>query len=334
MKISALLLSLCLGNTLFLPRIVLSEPVENEAQSETQSTVFMTLVSGVKLHAEPSVNAKEIARLPIGTVLNKLAKSPQTSLLGQERDYWYKVSLTDGKQGWVFGSFMVAVDRNRVIEKYIEIAEMQLKVDPPVFKDLVDMVGLLDRVIHSLPASEKLGEVKLLKLLAVERSLTVITAEQEKVSPYKEWFAAQAPILLRNEMMAGWMLNSEVFWKLSNEYAGTPLGDKVAWVAANSGLGGECELDLSCHLARVNRTLGKYLEIYPNGSQLESALIQCMDEVKNLQVLSREQSAPVTAQDKAAFSKQIALLKQSLNKVEHPLKERLFSQLERISYSI
>ncbi len=328
MKISALLFSLCLGSTVFSPRIVLSETVENEAQP----ALFITVVAGVKLHAEPSVSAKEIARLSIGSLLNKLGKSPQTSLLGQERDYWYKVSLSDGKQGWVFGSFMVAVDRNHLIEKYIELAEMQLKVDPPVFKDLVDVVGLLDRVTHGLPASEKLGELKLLKLLAVERSLTVITLEQEKISPYKEWFAAQAPILLRNEMMAGWMLNSAVFWKLSSEYAETPLGDKVAWVAANSGLGGECELDLSCHLARVNRTLGKYLEIYPNGTQLESALIQCLDEVKNLQVLSKEQSAPANAQDKAAFAKQVALLKQSLSKVEHPLKERLFSQLERISY--
>lgn len=328
MKISSLFLSLCLANAVFLPRMVSSEPVENAAQPST----LMTLVSGVKLHAEPSTNAKEIGRLPIGSVLNKLEKSSQTSLLGQERNYWYKVSLADAKQGWVFGSFVVAVDRSQLLEKYTEIAEMQLKVDPPVFKDLVEVVGLLDRVIKTLPASEKLGELKLLKLLAVERSLTVITPEQEKQSPYKEWFVAQAPILLRNEVMAGWMLNAEVFWKLSSEYAETPLGDKVAWVAANSGLGGECELDLSCHLARVNRTLGKYLAIYPNGAQLESALIQCLDEVKNLQVLSREQSAPASAQDKAAFAKQIAQLKQSLSRVEHPLKERLFSQLEKISY--
>jgi hypothetical protein len=328
MKTSTLFLSLCFAQAAFLPRLALSETVENTAQA----AMFMTLVSGVKLQTEPTVNSKEIARLPLGTVLNKLEKSAQTSLIGQERDYWYKVSLTDGKQGWVFGRFMVALAREHLIDKYIEIAEMQLKVDPPVFKDLVDVVGLLDRVTRSLPASEKLGELKLLKLLAVERSLTVITSEQEKVSPYKEWFVAQAPILLRNEVMAGWMLNAEVFWKLSNEYADTPLGDKVAWVAANSGLGGECELDLSCHLARVNRTLGKYLAIYPNGTQLESALIQCLDEVKNLQVLSKEQSAPATAQDKAAFAKQVALLKQLLGKVEHPMKERLFSQLEKVIY--
>ncbi|MDD2814805.1 MAG: SH3 domain-containing protein [Thiotrichaceae bacterium] len=328
MKISTLLLSFCLGSTAFSPSIVFSEPVENEAQP----ALFIIAGSGVKLHAEPAANAKEIIRLPIGSVLNKIGKSPQTSLLGQDRDYWYKVALADGKQGWVFGSFMVAVDRSRLIEKYIEISEAQLKVDPPIFKDLVEVVSLLDRITIGLPASEKVGELKLLKLLTVERSLTVITPEQEKVSPYKEWLVAQAPILLRNEMMAGWMLNSAVFWKLSSEYAETPLGDKVAWVAANSGLGGECELDLSCHLARVNRTLGKYLEIYPNGTQLESALIQCLDEVKNLQVLSKEQSAPANAQDKIAFSKQIALLKQSLSKVEHPLKERLFSQLEKIVY--
>ncbi|MEN9847453.1 MAG: hypothetical protein RL368_193 [Pseudomonadota bacterium] len=328
MKISPLFLSLCLASTPFSTRLVWAEPVESEAQT----ALFITVVAGVKVQAEPSVNAKEIARLSIGSVLNKLAKSSQTSLLGQERDYWYQVSLADGKQGWVFGSFMVAVDRSHLVEKYIEIADTQLKVDPPVFKDLVDVVNFLDHVTRSLPASEKLGELKLLKLLAVERSLTVITPEQEKVSPYKEWFTAQAPILLRNEMMSGWMVNSAVFWKLSNEYVETPLGDKVAWVAANSGLGGECEFDLSCHLARVNRTLGKYLEIYPNGSQLESALIQCMDEVKNLQVLSKEQSAPANAQDKAAFSKEIALLKQSLSKVEHPMKERLFSQLEKIAY--
>lgn len=328
MKISPLFLSLCFVSTACSTDIVLGETAENEVQAP----LFITMVSGVKVQAEPSVSAKEVVRLSIGSVLNKLAKSPQTSLVGQERDYWYKVSLAEGQQGWVFGSFMVAVDRTRLLEKYIEIAEMQLKVDPPIFKDLVDVVSFLDRVIRGLPPSEKLGELKLLKLLAVERSLTVITSEQEKVSPYKEWFAAQAPILLRNEMMAGWMLNSAVFWKLSSEYAEAPLGDKVAWVAANSGLGGECELDLSCHLARVNRTLGKYLEIYPNGAQLESALIQCMDEVKNLQVLSKEQSAPASAQDKAAFAKEIALLKQSLSKVEHPQKERLFSQLEKIVY--
>ncbi|MEN9461373.1 MAG: hypothetical protein RIS84_1393, partial [Pseudomonadota bacterium] len=119
-------------------KIVTEKPVTGDKR--------ITIGAGVRVRMQPKATAKEVTRLQFGTVIRELEKAKQSELLGDKRDYWYKVEAAEGKQGWVFGSFITPVDVQHLPEKYIELAKTQLANDALQFSDWVDVVNFLNRV--------------------------------------------------------------------------------------------------------------------------------------------------------------------------------------------
>lgn len=165
-------------------KIVTEKPVTGDKR--------ITIGAGVRVRMQPKATAKEVTRLQFGTVIRELEKAKQSELLGDKRDYWYKVEAAEGKQGWVFGSFITPVDVQHLPEKYIELAKTQLANDALQFSDWVDVVNFLNRVSSEVADASLANELAALRQQGLARSLKAIPAGQEQQSPYKEWLTEQA----------------------------------------------------------------------------------------------------------------------------------------------
>ena len=152
----------------------------------------ITIGAGVRVRMQPKATAKEVTRLQFGTVIHELEKAKQSEFLGDKRDYWYKVALIDGKQGWVFSSFITPVDAAHLPEKYLELAKTQLANDALQFSDWVDVVNFLNRVSGEVADASLATELAALRQQALARSLKAIPEGQAQQSPYQEWLTEQA----------------------------------------------------------------------------------------------------------------------------------------------
>src|SRR6185369_9319011 len=86
--------------------IVVCLPAVVPAQTRSRITV----ASGVRVRKAPQVSAEEVERLQIGAVLQEIEQSSSKEKVGQVEDYWYRVALQSGKEGWVFGGFTIIFD--------------------------------------------------------------------------------------------------------------------------------------------------------------------------------------------------------------------------------
>ena len=89
----------------------------------------LTTASAVRVRASPETGAAEVARLKLGTVVSADARTAAETEIGSKRDYWYRVALPDGQQGWVFGALLADYDPARRDETVRRIVEERLNVE-------------------------------------------------------------------------------------------------------------------------------------------------------------------------------------------------------------
>lgn len=240
----------------------------------------IAIASGVRVRTAPQASASEVARLPIGTVVQELERSADKEQIGQSEDYWYRIAAADQIQGWVFGSLIAPFDPARREEIYRKIATERIKATETSFGDQVDLANFLKRAATEVARPEIAAEFEMGYLLALKRALDFLTYDQSRQQPYKSWLEAQAREVIYNEVGGNWLINSDRFWELHEKYHALPIGDKIAWEGASNPLPGECEGSISCNLGYINKTEGKYLSFYPNGSHAEEALTTIADFLK------------------------------------------------------
>jgi hypothetical protein len=90
----------------------------------------------------------------------------------------------------------------------------------------------------------------------------------------KGWLGRYAEELVYNEIGAGWLVKSDVFWDLREKYKALPLADEIAWGAARNPLPGECEGYVPCYVDAIRITDARYLGLYPNGAHAAEAVAE------------------------------------------------------------
>jgi len=60
----------------------------------------------VKLRKEPNTKSPIIKVIPIGTLVRVIDRSETKYGLGNMYDFWYKIRLGDGAEGWIYGVYM------------------------------------------------------------------------------------------------------------------------------------------------------------------------------------------------------------------------------------
>jgi len=67
----------------------------------------ITTVSAMRVRKAPQVTAEEIVRLKLGAIVNATARSTNQDTIGGKTEYWYRVNVSNGATGWLFGGLLL-----------------------------------------------------------------------------------------------------------------------------------------------------------------------------------------------------------------------------------
>jgi hypothetical protein len=300
-------------------------------QSTTRSRIVTA--SGVRLRERPETGAGEVARLPLGVVVQELERSPDKAKVGTAEDYWYQVAAPDGARGWVFGGLTAPFDPARRVEIYRALANERLGNTAATFNELSDLVRFLDRALKETTPREAHAELELARLSALARSLVSISMEQHETPPYKSWTTEHDPDIVYSEPAGQWFVRADRFWDLQRKYRDLSLAERAAWQAAQTPLPGECEGYLPCHLSVESMTSGNYLKLYPRGPHAEAALASITELLEQVSedLRSATPSYDVPREERAEFRKSVAELRAQLVPVASPKKAHALNLLDGIA---
>ena len=71
-----------------------------------QSIVYV--IDNVRLRQDPHTKSKVLERVKAGTLVKIIDMSDKKEQISNMRNYWYKVKLTSGLEGWIFGFYIRA----------------------------------------------------------------------------------------------------------------------------------------------------------------------------------------------------------------------------------
>ncbi|MGB8507268.1 MAG: SH3 domain-containing protein [Pyrinomonadaceae bacterium] len=299
--------------------------------SNTKS--LLTIASNVRVRVEPGVNAGEAGRLPLGTIVRELERTPDRVKIGAAEDYWYRVAAPGGVEGWVFGALMTPFDSARRAEIYARLAGERLKLKGASFSDLTELMEFLDRAVKETAGRDRLAEFELLRLLALQKTLASIPFEKREEAPYAPWIKAQGESIVYSEPAGEWYVRSEQFWNLERKYHALPLAERIAWEASQIPLPGECEGYLPCHLYYEAETAGHYLKLYPRGAHTAQALDSISEMLAGVveDLKGANHTYEVPKEDRATFHKQVTDLRAVLSRVTNAKAARTVKQLDEIA---
>ncbi len=298
----------------------------------TTLTQLITTVSNARVRTAPNLSAKQMVKLPIGSVITQLGISQQEETINGVVNHWHQVSLSDGRQGWIFGDLLQPLLSDKKATIYLNIAHERLAKDDLTFEELIDLFRFLARVSTEQLATDAVAELKLLNLLALQRSVTLLPLDEEDKSPYKQWLEEQRNNVFRDYASGEWLINISLFWDLHTQYYDLPIAETIAWDAVNIRLGGECEGDMACHVYNLNNTWGKYLSFYPHGVHASQAIQQIHDMFT---VISEDTEdtyflATTDAEYMADFHEGMTQLRNTLTPCEDSKKQAVLQLMDKI----
>ena len=241
------------------------------AQSATRA-LRITTASNVRVRNAPDINTDELARLPVGTIVEASERSPDKAKVGDMEDFWYLVSAPGGAKGWLFGGLTAPFDAARRDEIYVKLADDRLANEKASFSEMADLFTFLDHAKQEVKRRDALASLQLARLRALQRSLAAIPFEALEKPPYSEWTKAHAAEIVYSEPAGQWFVRADALWELQQQYHDLAIAERIAWEAAQTPLPGECEGYLPCYMSVETWTNGTYLKLYPRGAHADEAL--------------------------------------------------------------
>jgi len=231
-------------------------------QSEPPVQRILT-ASHVQLRAAPEANADRLSGLPFGTIVTQLAVSNDGE--------WYRVGLTDGRQGWVFGGLTRPFSARDSAETYHSMIQTRLETGRLTFSEASELFNFVDGVAARVDSAVR-ADFELFRLRALHRSLDDIHSYEPKNDAHRAWIKQHEADLAYSEPAGQWLVRAELYWELEARHRGKPLADEIAWEGARTGLPGECEGYIPCYLEAMLVTDARYLDLYPNGAHASEAI--------------------------------------------------------------
>ena len=293
----------------------------------------ITTASAVRVRASPETGAAEVARLKLGTTVGADARTAAEAEVGSKKDYWYRVALPGGQQGWVFGALLADYDPARHDEIVTRIVEERLKVEEIGPADSLDLYNFVQVALAGARGTFK-GEMELARLQALDRAVRAMGTDEKGRLTNPEFQKAHEREIYHHELAGGWAVKPEAFWELETKHRGTPLGDRVAWDAANALRQGECEGDDVCNLLALQETQGRYLGLYPAGAHAPEALRNIKEALAPQAIeeaVKRKGGDVYARQEQDDLKKALAELRAAVSKAAAPEKADILRRLDRLS---
>lgn len=299
---------------------VKSEPTKNAASSSSQVIVS---AASARLRSEPNANASVISTLNFGKILP----------VAETNASWYRVNFGSDKSGWI--SKQIAIDFSdarraeiyqKIVAKYFK-SKMDFATAAQIFNFLTDATA----EVKNPNAQADLSFKRLQALGAALKAIPFGKGEAE--NPYKTFLKTNEKEVVYSEPSGEWFVRSDVFWETHAKYKDSPVGEEIAWLAAQTPLPGECEGYVNCYIYLLRVTDGEYLNFYPSGKyarksiqNITSLLEPIVADLKTKTVYA----APGDISDRAEFNRLLTELRQIISKVPFVEKARTVQQINQI----
>ncbi|HKY42723.1 MAG TPA: SH3 domain-containing protein [Pyrinomonadaceae bacterium] len=292
----------------------------------------ITTVSSMRARRAPQITADEIRRLKLGTVVNASARSPNQETIGGKTDYWYRVDLSNGETGWLFGGLLLDYNIRQRTELLRQIIEARLKAENTDFADRKEIYELAASAISETKDTSTRAEFELLKLLALANWAASFPNHLSDKPPYREWLKTHDPQVIPNEFAGSYNLRTELLWNLERKYHSLPIADRIAWEAAQNLPPSDCEGDEVCHLFLYEGEI-KYLSLHPNGTHATEAIKNLTaaltdDVIRRANAKGGDRYA---VEDRTQLRRLFASLRLAVAKTSAPEKTELLKRLERVA---
>jgi hypothetical protein len=294
----------------------------------------ITVASNVRVRSGPETAAQEVARLKFGTVVNASARTAEQVEIAGKREHWYKVALPGGESGWVFGGFLADYDAARGAEIARQIIAERLKAETMTFNEGVDLYDFVTARLAEAKDAEARGELELQRLHALDRAAGSVAPDERERSPYREFLKAHEKELFFHELAGAIAVRADLFWELERRHHGTPVGERIAWAAAEQILPGECESDEVCQFLYLHQTRGRYLSLYPAGSRAAEVLKSYEEALASEQVretLTGRGGDKYVVESRADLRKALTELRARLAKTSAPEKAAVVKRLDSLA---
>lgn len=300
--------------------------------SFAQPQQFITTASGVRARAAASTNSDEVTRLPIGSLVKQVDMELRAGQVGDKNDYWYHVALPNGKEGWVFGSFITRFVEKQRGEIYLQIARTKAKTEKASFAELADLSRFLSTAITEITERTSLAELELWRWIALQQAFNNIESDKIQQPEYQRFIKANQSNAIYSEPGGVWLVKADLLWNLQKKYADLPVAEMIAWEAASQSLPGECEGDDTCATMYLNQTKGRYLQLYPTGKHAGDALDEFVQMLQGIneqmkQVATPKGNSKEDRQIRQSALAAIAQVRLNVAKVTHPKKTTLLQLL-------
>jgi len=291
----------------------------------------ITTVSAMRARKAPQTGAEEIMRLKLGTVVSAIARSSNQDTISGKTDYWYRVNLSTGGTGWLFGGLLLDYDVREREQLLRTIIAARLKAENTDFSDRQELYNLAAEALTEVKDPNTRAEFELLKLLALAKAAEAFPNNLQDKSPYREWLKAHSAAVVNNEFAGGYNLRSDVLWNLETKYHTLPISDRIAWEAAENMEPSDCESDEVCDFFRTAPDI-KYLNLHPNGAHAGEALKNLTEALSDdvINVANSNGGDQYQVEARTALRKELASLRLAITKTSSPEKTDLLKKLERV----
>ena len=292
----------------------------------------ITTVSAMRVRKAPQATAEEITRLKLGTVLNAVARSANQDTVAGKTDYWYRVNMPNGATGWLFGGLLLDYSSSRRQQLLRQIIEARLKAENTDFADRQEIYNLAATAVTEAKDVNTRAEFELLKILATANSAITVPYEGTNKSPYREWLKAHAGELVYNEFAGAHQLRADVLWNLERKYHSLPIGERIAWEAAEMFPPSDCEGDEVCHVFIYEGEI-TYLGLHPNGAHAAEALKNLTDVLTDevIRFANDKGGDKYAVEQRAELKKLLTSLRLAVAKTTAPEKNELMKKLAQIT---
>lgn len=292
----------------------------------------ITTVSAMRARKAPQASAEEIMRLKLGTVVSAIARSSNQDTISGKTDYWYRVNLSNGGTGWLFGGLLLDYDVREREQLLQQIIEARLRAENTDFSDRQELYNLAAAALTETKDPNTRAEFELLKLLALAKTAEAFPNNMQDKSPYREWLKAHNAAVVNHEFAGGYNLRSDVLWNLETKYHALPISDRIAWEAAENMEPSDCEGDEVCGFFRTTGEI-KYLNLHPNGAHAAEALKNLTEALTDdvINTANSTSGDQYQAEARTGLRKELASLRAALAKTSAPEKSELLKKIARVT---
>lgn len=258
-----------------IPLCLLAVLISLSLHASAPSFVYVA-ATYVRIRATPDTSGAVVATLPIGTWAKVVERSENKQNLLDKYDYWYKISVDNEQQGWIFGGLTWPVTEDERFSKAIELINDRLAMEG---KELIEHMQVCEFAANIKEMASHSAEKARLEL-AFLNSLDNIGKSLWGSGSYgienhrKNVLINRYKNLVYYHENAGrFFVDPDSYWELSDKYSDIPaVADDIAWVAANQQLAGETEGDLLAILGTFRLTAVAYMQKFPHGQYTAAAL--------------------------------------------------------------